>query len=148
MNRIDKAKEFRESFESNLSATRSIIKQVDLSEKEYEDLVGLYSPYAPDTAYQPGDILSYGNILYKVVQAHTSQSDWLPSETPALYTPFKAPITEDGAEVIMDWVQPTGGHDTYTTGDKVTFNGKIYESVIDNNSWSPTDYPQGWKEIN
>lgn len=32
-------------------------------------------------------------------------------------------------------------------GDKVKFNGKIYESVIDNNVWSPEAYPQGWKEV-
>ena len=145
MNRIDKAKAFRKSFESNLNATRSIIKQVDLSEEEYEDLIGLYPPYAPDTAYQPGDIISYGNILYKVVQSHTSQSDWLPTETPALYTPFNTPITEDGSEVIMDWVQPTGGHDTYNEGDKVIFEGEVYESTIDANTWSPSEYPQGWK---
>ena len=145
MNRIDKAKAFRKSFESNLNATRSIIKQVDLSEEEYEDLIGLYPPYAPAKAYQPGDIISYGNILYKVVQSHTSQSDWLPTETPALYTPFKTPITEDGAEVIMDWVQPTGGHDTYNTGDKVIFEGEVYESTIDANTWSPSEYPQGWE---
>lgn len=46
-----------------------------------------------------------------------------------------------------EWVQPTGGHDAYKTGDLVTFNGKTYESVIDGNVWSPSDYPQGWKEV-
>jgi len=36
---------------------------------------------------------------------------------------------------------------TYSKGDKVTYKGKTYESTIDNNSWSPEAYPQGWKEI-
>lgn len=46
-----------------------------------------------------------------------------------------------------EWTAPTGGHDAYKTGDLVTFNGKTYESVIDDNTWSPSDYPQGWKEV-
>lgn len=32
-------------------------------------------------------------------------------------------------------------------GDKVLFNGQTYESIINNNTWSPADYPQGWKLI-
>ena len=45
-----------------------------------------------------------------------------------------------------EYVQPTGGHDAYNTGDLVTFNGNIYKCVIDNCVWSPTDYPQGWEK--
>jgi hypothetical protein len=46
-----------------------------------------------------------------------------------------------------EWVQPTGGHDAYNTGDRVTFNAECFESVIDANVWSPTDYPAGWTSI-
>lgn len=41
----------------------------------------------------------------------------------------------------------TGAHDAYQTGDRVTYNGQIYESTIDNNVWSPDTYPQGWKLV-
>ena len=44
-------------------------------------------------------------------------------------------------------VQPTGSHDAYNIGDMVIFEDKVYESVIDGNTWSPTDYPQGWLKI-
>ena len=47
-----------------------------------------------------------------------------------------------------EWVQPTGAHDAYQTGDTVTFEGQEYVSLIDGNTWSPTDYPQGWEKIN
>ena len=47
-----------------------------------------------------------------------------------------------------EWVQPTGSHDAYQTGDTVTFEGAEYTSLIDGNTWSPTDYPQGWEKIN
>ena len=43
------------------------------------------------------------------------------------------------------WVQPTGAHDAYKIGDKVTFNGQRYTSKINGNVWSPTAYPAGWQ---
>ena len=51
------------------------------------------------------------------------------------------------AETIPDFVQPTGAHDAYKKGDKVKFEGKAYESLIDANAYSPSAYPAGWKEI-
>lgn len=56
---------------------------------------------------------------------------------------------EEGSGSYPDWVQPTGAHDVYNTGDQVHYvpDDKNYESTIDNNSWSPVDYPQGWTEI-
>lgn len=45
------------------------------------------------------------------------------------------------------WVQPTGAHDAYQIGDKVTFNGRLWESLINANVWSPTAYPAGWKDL-
>ena len=46
-----------------------------------------------------------------------------------------------------EWVQPTGAHDAYMTGDRVTYQGVAYESLIDGNVWSPADYPTGWKDL-
>lgn len=46
-----------------------------------------------------------------------------------------------------EWVQPSGATDAYNTGDQVTYNGEVFESVIDANTWSPTDYPQGWELV-
>ena len=55
-------------------------------------------------------------------------------------------VVEEGT-APAEWVQPTGAHDAYQTGDLVTFEGAIYESTIDGNTWSPTEYPQGWKKV-
>jgi hypothetical protein len=44
-----------------------------------------------------------------------------------------------------EWRQPTGSEDAYNTGDKVTFEGAHYVSLIDGNIWSPTAYPAGWE---
>jgi hypothetical protein len=43
-----------------------------------------------------------------------------------------------------DWVQP-GSTNGYMKGAQVTFNGVVYTSLIDNNVWSPADYPTGWQ---
>lgn len=53
-----------------------------------------------------------------------------------------------GSLVIPEFVQPTGAHDAYRIGSLITFDGVTYESIIDNNVWSPSDYPTGWKKIN
>ena len=55
-------------------------------------------------------------------------------------------VVEEGA--TPEWVQPTGAHDAYQTGDRVMFEGAEYKSLIDGNTWSPTAYPQGWEKIN
>ena len=44
-----------------------------------------------------------------------------------------------------DFVQPTGAHDAYQTGDIVNYNGVLYKSKINNNVWAPDVYPAGWE---
>lgn len=58
-----------------------------------------------------------------------------------------SPDPETGEVTVPDFVQPTGGHDAYKTGDRVTFEGAVWESLIDANVWSPSSYPQGWKKV-
>ncbi len=42
--------------------------------------------WAPGTAYAVGDQVTYNGLTYSCRQAHTSQSDWTPSATPALWS--------------------------------------------------------------
>jgi GH18 family chitinase/endo-1,4-beta-D-glucanase Y len=65
--------------------------------------------------------------------------------TPANYT-ITTEITGTGTS-YPEYVQPMAGNPLYAKGDKVTFNNSAYESLIDNNSWSPANYPGGWKSI-
>ncbi|WME22156.1 hypothetical protein [Brachybacterium sp. GU-2] len=46
-----------------------------------------------------------------------------------------------------EYKQPTGAHDAYRVGDRVTFQGRVYEAVINAVVWSPLAYPQAWKEV-
>ena len=50
-------------------------------------------------------------------------------------------------EEYPEYVQPTGAHDAYHVGDKITYFGKHYECVYDGCVWTPDVYPQGWKEV-
>ena len=90
---------------------------------------------------EPGEELAYNDEVYEVIQGHRAQFGWEPDITPAL---FKRKA--DPGEEWPEWVRPTGAHDCYHKGDKVTFEGKHYTSIIDNNSWSPTEYPAGWEK--
>lgn len=89
-----------------------------------------------------------GKLMVAIKGTSIDAENWIGDAS--LFAPFKSATVEiDGeeTEVIADFVQPTGAHDAYAKGAKVRFNGKVYESTIDNNAYSPTDYPQGWKMI-
>lgn len=118
---------------------RKLIERASASLSDEDALSGveLYPAWLTDTAYQIGDRVRDGDVLYKCVQSHTSQSDWRPGDTPALWT--RVSIDE-----WPEWVQPTGAQDAYNEGDKVSHNEKHWISDVDSNVWEPGVY--GWTE--
>lgn len=78
--------------------------------------------------------------FYKIEQDHTSQESWKPSDAPSLFTEIPDPNEE-----WPEYKQPTHAENAYMKDDKITYNGKHYQSNIDNNVWSPDDYPAGWR---
>ncbi len=85
-------------------------------------------------------IYKYGNDKVKCFTAH-KRMNYTIEEQPALFLIIP---TVEGYPV---WVQPTGAHDAYQKGDRVHFpnaDSPVYESKINANTWSPTDYPAGW----
>lgn len=116
----------------------------DLPEAEQVNYTSTYPAWKVPLAVQVGEKYQYNGVLYKVIQAHTTQLDWLPDIVPALFVQVNAP------DVIPVWVQPTGAQDAYQTGDKVhfpTISDPVYESRIDANVWSPAVYPAGWQLV-
>ena len=199
-------------------AMRAVIEEsvAALDDETAATVPSLFTPWKPGEVVNVGDRRYYAPRLYKVVQAHTTQADWTPDVTPALWAvlgdPGEAgtiddPITAargmeyeyglyyfdpedgktylcerigeaEGGKIILqylpheligqyfsaaesgeteepaepdtgdtypEWVQPTGGHDAYNTGDIVMYNGTAYRSLIDGNVWAPDAYPQGWE---
>ena len=128
-------------------ATGKLVFASDLSQEELDELMDLYEDWKSGESVSVGDIRKYSNKLYRVIQAHTTQADWTPDTVPALWVVYTPPTTEDGEEIIPDFIQPTGAHDAYNKGDKVLFEGVVYESLIDGNAHSPAANPSSWKEI-
>lgn len=85
-----------------------------------------------------GERYWYDGRLWKVIQQHTVQEDWTPDTAVSLFV-------EVSIDEWPQWVQPQGAQDAYMIGDKVTFEGVHYVSLIDNNVWSPVDLPSGWE---
>ena len=113
-----------------------------------DDVVALsiqefYDIWAVDVLYSVGRYITHKDILYKVLTEHTSQTDWTPDASPSL---FAKVLIDPTGETIPEWVQPDSTN-AYMIGDKVMYEGVVYESTIDNNIWSPADYPAGWKLI-
>lgn len=104
------------------------------------EVPSLYPEWNIDEFYAVGERVLYNDILYKVLQTHTSQENWTPDVASSLFTKVLIP----DANVIPEWVQPDSTN-PYMTGDKVMYGGKVYVSTVDNNVWSPDSY--GWNEV-
>ena len=96
-------------------------------------------PWRAGCEYSEGDRFTHMGEHYKVLQAHTSQAEWLPPDAPSLYVRISDP-----AEEWPEWVQPLGSEDAYPKGAKVTCDGRKWISTVDNNTWRPTVF--GWEE--
>lgn len=118
-------------------------KKIELASSTMTDenaltAVELFPMWKTTTAYDVGVRVQYNDKLYKCVQAHTTQTDWTPDVTPALWT-------EVSVDEWAEWKQPTGAHNAYNTGDKCSYNGKHWICTADGNIYPPDVY--GWNEV-
>ena len=114
-----------------------------LSDEDALQAINLFPNWLAGHEYLVGDRINYNNILYICLMNHTALSTWTPEASPSLWARVLIP----DPTVIPEWEQPDSTN-AYMTGDRVRFEGRVYESLIDNNIWSPAAYPAGWKEIN
>ena len=114
----------------------------EMTDEEAVERPILFPTWKSGKEYTINERIRYGGRIFKVLQSHTSQEDWTPSRAPSLFAEI---LTSETGEP-QEWQQPSSTN-PYLTGDKVIYNGQIYESLIDNNVWSPADYPTGWKLI-
>lgn len=94
-------------------------------------------PSGAHNAYPAGWEVTHDN---KTWQSLTPANVWEPG-----ISGWREAVDESSGP--PEWIRPTGAHDAYQTGDRVTFEGSVYESVIDSNTWSPTEHPAGWQLI-
>ena len=109
-----------------------------LPDEQAETVTILFQKWTSGTTYAIGDRRQYDGLLYRCVQAHTSQEGWEPPNVPALWA-------RTSVDEWPEWIQPTGVHDAYAIGDKVSHNDKHWVSTADANIWEPGIY--GWEEV-
>ena len=111
---------------------------ISLTDEDALDAVELYPAWKPGTAYEVDERIRHEGILYRCVQAHTSQTGWEPPVVPALWTVISL-------DEWPEWIQPTGAQDAYRIGDKVSHNNKHWVNDVDYNVYEPGVY--GWTEV-
>lgn len=120
-----------------------------LTTEEFDQLLALAGEHADPVASLPPLEDRFDVILGKIDELATAVAA-LQAQVDAMASggdPEPGDEPEPAGPSYPEWKQPLGGHDAYNVGDRVTFNGKVYESTITGNVWSPADYPAGWTEI-
>lgn len=117
----------------------------DLDDETADSVKLLFKDWVEGIAYKVGVKVLYKGVLYKCLQAHTSQTSWNPEDAPSLW----AKVLNPDPDVIPVWEQPDSTN-PYMKGDKVhypTADDPVYESLVNNNVWSPEAYPTGWQKL-
>ena len=117
-----------------------LVLRTKAADEQAIDAAAVYPTWREGVAYVTGERVRYNEILYKILQDHTSQTTWTPESAPSLF----AKVLISDPETIPEWTQPDSTN-PYQTGDKVTHNGATWISTIDNNVWEPGAY--GWTKV-
>ena len=117
-----------------------LVLRTKAADEQAIDAAAVYPTWREAVAYVTGERVRYNEILYKILQDHTSQTAWTPESAPSLF----AKVLISDTETIPEWTQPDSTN-PYQTGDKVTHNGATWISTIDNNVWEPGAY--GWTKV-
>ena len=106
-------------------------------------IAGYYPEWDASAAYEAGTRARHGGALWRCLQTHQAQAGWEPGLAPSLWARVLAGGAGDG---VPEWVQPDSTNG-YAKGDRVSYKGAVYASLIDDNVWSPEAYPAGWEAI-
>lgn len=108
-------------------ALRALIEKasVSLPDEDALEAVELFPAWAAGVSCAAGERLRYGDKLYRVLQAHTSQADWTPGSTPSLYAEVEKPGQGDTPEDPI----PYSGNMELFKGKYYSQDGVIYRCI-------------------
>lgn len=114
---------------------------ISLDDSDALEAIQLFPEWhADENNYEKDTRVRYDGVLYKCLQSHIPQPAWTPAAAPSLWAKVLIP----DPTIIPKWEQPESTN-PYQLGDKVSHNGKIWESSVPNNVWEPGIY--GWTEV-
>ena len=127
--------------------------QGSLSESEYNELVALARANAlPENSY--AGLQERMDALYAQLTETRKELEALKARVKALESDGTTEdgTTEESPEVdeYPEYVAPTGAHDAYYAGAKVTYNGVRYVCVAPEGVavvWNPDVMPSYWEEV-
>lgn len=133
--------------------SRQFMLSSELTGQQRAEIAKQYRGVGVGDEVNPNEVVNIKGKLFKMVQPSPITIDaenWL--DDPSLFTPFlQKTITDEETgeeiEVVEEFRKPQGSHDAYAIGNKVLFEGQVYESIIDENVWTPTEHPQGWRLV-
>lgn len=128
-----------------MQEAREIRKAIDTFAKNQSDETlidnkAAFSFWQPRIWVNTDEIYRFADDIYRVIQPHTTQDDWTPDKVPALFVKISV-------EEWPQWVQPTGAHDAYMKGAKVSDEGIHWISNKDNNIYKPGLVPGDWSQV-
>lgn len=114
-----------------------------LTDEQALDNQLIYPTWSADTEYTEGDRVRSNDKFWKCLQTHTSQEDWEPEATPAMWVEIAKPgeyreIKEDMLSTEAFAMDEIGWYQT---------KDNLWKSLIDNNIYTPTAYPDGWEKV-
>ena len=117
-------------------AVSEVIGGLDLTDEQALTVADYYRIWTTDVTYKEGQYVRYNGVLYKVLQEHTSQSDWTPIGAPSLFA--EVLIGDPEGDEVPEWAQPDSTN-AYKQGDVVMHNSITWKSLVDDNVWEPTE---------
>ena len=115
---------------------------ISLSDEDALEAVNLFENWQSGKPYIVDQRVNFEGILYRCLQAHTSQDAWTPTAAPSLWAKVLIP----DENVVPEWEQPDSTN-PYMMGDHEMYECQEEESLNDNNIWSPSAYPVGWLAV-
>ena len=127
--------------ESKARRLRALIEALAdfLEDGEALEAPELFREWDGGAVYETGQRVRYEGILYRCLMDHTAQPGWTPPAAPSLW----ARVLIEDPDTVPEWVQPDSTN-PYMKGDRVTYQGKVWRSLVDQNTWVPGEY--GWEE--
>ena len=115
--------------------TRALIEKMaeSLDDETAEQNAYVFPLWAVGVEYKKDFKVRYNDVVYKVLQDHTSQADWTPDVAVSLFVK----VHKQDPHEYPEWVQPTGAHDAYQKDEIVKHKEKLWISLIDANVWEP-----------